>query len=263
MGQNTRSLSERMQQDKGLEFKVGAFVLVALAVVAALMVVIGRVGDWWTPSFSVTVHFASADSLLKGATVNLAGAPVGKVSTVPVPLEDGSGVAVTLRIIQKAKIRQDARFRIAEVGMLGDRAIEIDPGRDRDAPLLENGAVVGGEHAGGLAGLTDAARPVMERLGEVSRRLDAITTKVDEQVLTPETNADLRESIKKLRSVLTRADVLLAQAQQGRGTIGVLLRDPRTAEDLTSFLSNLRRRGILFYSDEASRDARERKEGSR
>ena len=245
-----------MEQDKGLEFKVGVFVIFALLVVAALMMVIGRVGDLWTPSFTVAVQFDNADGLLKGATVNLAGAPVGKVKTSPHPLDDGRGVSVIMKIYKSAKIRQESRFRIAEVGMLGDRDIEIDPSPDPNAPLLEDGAVIRGDRSPGLAGLTEAAQPVMDRLGEVSKKLDTIATKIDRDILTPETSADLRESIKRLRSVLTRTDSLLAEAQQGKGAIGVLLRDPKTANDLTAFVSNLRRKGILFYSDAASKEGK-------
>jgi phospholipid/cholesterol/gamma-HCH transport system substrate-binding protein len=245
-----------MEQDKGLEFKVGVFVIFALLVVAALMMVIGRVGDLWTPSFTVAVQFDNADGLLKGATVNLAGAPVGKVKTSPHPLDDGRGVSVIMKIYKSAKIRQDSRFRIAEVGMLGDRDIEIDPSPDPNAPLLEDGAVIRGDRSPGLAGLTEAAQPVMDRLGEVSKKLDTIATKIDRDILTPETSADLRESIKRLRSVLTRTDALLAEAQQGKGAVGVLLRDPKTANDLTAFISNLRRKGILFYSDAASKEGK-------
>jgi len=238
-----------MQQDNGLEIKVGIFVLATLTVLAVLMVIFGRFGERMAPSITVTVKFSNADGLLKGAEVNLAGAPVGRVKSSPVPLEDGTGVSVKLKIVRSAKIREDSRFRIAEVGMLGDRNIEIDPSSDESKPFVQDGEVIDGTVSSGIAGLTDAAKPVLDRLADVSARLQDITLKIDRDVLTPETTADLRESIKKLRDVLTRTDAILTDAQAGRGAIGKLLKDPKTADDLSAFISNLRQKGILFYSD--------------
>ncbi len=228
--------------------------MISLAVIAVLMVSFGRFGEHLAPSITVTVRFANADGLLKGAAVNLAGAPVGRVKTGPRPLEDGTGVSVELKIVRSARVREDSQFHIAEVGMLGDRNIEIDPTPDTSKALLNDGAVVDGTVSSGIAGLTDAAKPVLDRLGDVSAKLQNITLKIDRDVLTPETTADLRESVKKLRSVLTRTDILLAEAQSGRGALGRLLKDPKTADDLSAFISNLRQKGILFYSDAAKDD---------
>jgi phospholipid/cholesterol/gamma-HCH transport system substrate-binding protein len=236
-----------LRRDTNLETKVGLFVLIGLALIGTLMILFGRVGEKWSKTYNLTVDFPNANGLIKGASVNLAGAPVGRVLTSPKPLENGSGVEVKLRLSSEARIRSDARFSIAEVGLMGDRNVSIEPIFNSDKPYIEEGSVIKGNESSDLTNLASAAQPILAQIQQ-------ITDKFNNDVMTPETTADLRVSIKELRSVLTRADSLLAEAQTGKGPLGVLLKDPKTANDLTAFISNLRKKGILFYSDVAGKD---------
>src|SRR5256885_11567797 len=68
------------QSEKTLELKVGAFVVVGLAVLAALVVQFGRVGEGFKTYYGLTVRFPDASGLLKGSDVLLAGAKIGRVS---------------------------------------------------------------------------------------------------------------------------------------------------------------------------------------
>lgn len=241
-----------MQQDNGLELKVGIFVSLALVVVAVLMVVFGRLGEGLDQSYRLTVTFPNANGLLKGADVALAGATVGRVDAPPQPLPQGNGVVVNLKIYKKVQIHEDSAFTVGEVGMLGDRNVQIDPIPGSSAPYLKNGSQIEGTRAGGLSSLTEAAQPILEQL-------QTVVSKINDKVLTPETTDDLRATIKNLRSATGRLDTVLAQAQNGKGAVGALLNDPKTAGDLSAFISNLRRKGILFYSDVATKDAKDKK----
>ncbi len=244
-----------MQQDNGLELKVGIFVLLALLVVGVLMVVFGRLGDGFDRSYSLTVTFPNANGLLKGADVALAGATVGRVDGPPQPLPQGDGVIVALKISKAVKIHEDSTFTVGEVCVLGDRNVQIDPVPNSNAPYLQGGAHIEGARAGGLSSLTEAAQPILEQIQD-------IVSKLDDKVLTPETTDDLRATIKNLRSATGRLDGLLAQAQNGKGAIGRLLNDPKTANDLSDFIFNLRHKGVLFYSDIATKQAEDKKDRS-
>ena len=68
------------QDERGIEVKVGAFVFVGLAVLAALVVQFGRVGEGMKTYYPLTVRFSDASGLLKGSDVLLAGAKIGRVS---------------------------------------------------------------------------------------------------------------------------------------------------------------------------------------
>src|SRR6195256_311073 len=113
------------RQDRGLEFKVGAFVFVGLAMLGALVVQFGRVGEGFKTYYGVTVRFDDASGLLKGSDVLLAGAKIGRVSGGPKLVREGNGVEVPLRIYDYVKIPEGSKFAVGSSGLLGDRFVNV------------------------------------------------------------------------------------------------------------------------------------------
>src|SRR5438270_641638 len=91
--------------EKSLELKVGAFVLAGLAVLAALVVQFGRLGEGFKTYYGLTVRFPDASGLLKGSDVLLAGAKIGRVSGGPRLVQVGHGLG------KKSGRRRPARDR--------------------------------------------------------------------------------------------------------------------------------------------------------
>src|SRR5215470_4362557 len=111
------------RHERGLEFKVGIFVFVGLAMVGALVVQFGRLGEGFKTYYPLTVRFTDASGLLKGSDVLLAGAKIGNVAGGPHLVATGQGVAVPLRIYDYVKIPTDSKFTVGSSGLLGDRFV--------------------------------------------------------------------------------------------------------------------------------------------
>jgi phospholipid/cholesterol/gamma-HCH transport system substrate-binding protein len=246
-------------QQELLEVRVGAFLLAGLLILGCLVVAFGRFGERFEPTYTITVEFPNAYGLLKGAPVTFAGAPVGRVASPPRQIQEGRAVEVDLRIYSRVKIRRDAEFRIVEVGMLGDRAVEITPVGNQ-APFLQNGDRVRGVASARVSDIAASVKPVIQNLEVGSREVQDLLKKLNDKVLTEDTAQDLKESLRHLRSATARLDTILAQAQKGKGPLGRLLNDPKLAEDLSAFIYNLRKRGVLFYTDVAAKEAERKKE---
>jgi ABC-type transporter Mla subunit MlaD len=92
------------QRGRGLEFRVGLFVFLGLAGLAALVVQFGRVGEGFKTYYTITVQFPNASGLLKGSDVLLAGAKIGRVSGGPRLVTGVDGVSVPLRIFDSVKV---------------------------------------------------------------------------------------------------------------------------------------------------------------
>ncbi len=60
---------------------------------------------------------------------------------------------------------------------------------------------------------------------------------------------DLRKTADSATKTIDTAKLLLRTAMEGEGALGMLINDPKMAEDLRSLVSNLRRSGVLFYKD--------------
>jgi phospholipid/cholesterol/gamma-HCH transport system substrate-binding protein len=123
--------------------KVGFFATICLVVLAVL---VWKVEDWNPFTHSSTHHleavFPSVAGLDEKAAVRVAGVRVGKVDTIGLA-PDGRSARVTLVLEHPLALTQGARARITDMGLLGDKYVEIIPGRE-GAPLLPPGTVLHG-----------------------------------------------------------------------------------------------------------------------
>ncbi len=245
-------------QAKHLETRVGFFLLAGLAIIAALIVMFGRVGESWRNSYAIAVTFENASGLLKGSSVLYAGAPVGRVMHPPVVIDEGRAVEVWLTIHEEVKIRQNAKFVIGSSGLLGDRFVDVQaralvPG-EAEPPFLQAGDRIQGYRTPGLADLTEGSKPLLDKANVIAGQLQEFISRLNRDILTDATAEDLRQSIKHLRSILGRVDGLLTKVDSTKSGFGRLLNDPKLSADLAAFVSNLREHGVLFYSDSADKD---------
>src|SRR5437870_12134508 len=100
------------RHERGLEFKVGAFVFVGLAILGAPVVQSGRLGEGLKTYYPLTVRFNDASGLLKGSDVLLSGAKIGKVSGGPRLLREGQGVEVPLKIYHYIRLPEGRKSTV-------------------------------------------------------------------------------------------------------------------------------------------------------
>src|SRR2546423_13464665 len=113
------------RHERGLEFKVGVFVFAGLAMLGALVVQFGRLGEGFKTYYALTIRFSDASGLLKGSDVLLAGARIGKVSDGPRLVREGNGVAVPLKIFDFLKISGTREIPLGQFGLLGGPFLHV------------------------------------------------------------------------------------------------------------------------------------------
>src|SRR5260221_14477056 len=109
------------RHERGLEFKVGIFVFAGLAMLAALVVQFGRLGEGLKTYYALTVRLRDASGLLKGSDALLAGARIGKATAGPHLARQGNGAPVPLKLYDYMKIPEDSKFTVGISGLLCDR----------------------------------------------------------------------------------------------------------------------------------------------
>jgi phospholipid/cholesterol/gamma-HCH transport system substrate-binding protein len=275
------------RHERGLEFKVGIFVFVGLAMLCALVVQFGRLGEGFKTYYTVTVRFSDASGLLKGTDVLLAGARIGKVAGGPKLLREGGGVAVPLKIYDYIKIPEGTKFTVGSSGLLGDRFVNvaIPPGPPK--AYLPPNADVKGARETGIDDLTRSGGALVSDLRGTVQKIDTTVDRLNQDTLSPANMENLKssmehlnqatgalaESSKKLDGVVEQADSAMASAKkaaddlqnaiadtrkvvrsatQGKGLVATLLNDQALANDLHALISNLRAHGVLFYRDTAA-----------
>jgi phospholipid/cholesterol/gamma-HCH transport system substrate-binding protein len=112
-----------------LEFFVGLFVLLGLAAVLYLTVKLGSGSSISGPMYEIEARFANAGSLNAGASVLVAGVPVGRVESIRVDPQDYSAI-ITLRLTKELKLPTDTMASIKTTGLIGDKYLLLAPGAD-------------------------------------------------------------------------------------------------------------------------------------
>ena len=110
-----------------LEMIVGLFLLAGFVSFAYISIKMGDIKMFMEESYPVTARFTSISGLKEGATIELAGVKVGKVTKIE--LDGGEDEAVVhLDISKDVQLTDDSIASIRTAGIIGDRFIKLTPG---------------------------------------------------------------------------------------------------------------------------------------
>jgi len=276
------------RHERGLEFKVGAFVFVGLAMLGALVVQFGRLGEGLKTYYPLTVRFTDANGLLKGSDVLLAGAKIGKVSGGPRMVPGSQGVDVPLKIYDYIKVPEGSKFTVGSSGLLGDRFVNVVMPPGQPKAFLAPNTHISGARETGIDDLTREGGALVNDLRGTVQKIDTTVNRLNQETLSSANMENLKasmehlnqatgalaESAKKLDGVIEQADSTMTSAKkaadslqnaiadvrkvlnsatQGKGLVAALLNDQQLANDLHALVTNLRAHGILFYRDSAAK----------
>ncbi len=108
-----------------IEIGVGVFMLVGIAALAYLSVNLGKVNLFGTRGYTVYADFPTVGGLKSGASVEIAGVPIGRVESIR--LNDYEA-RVTMQIGKDVKLQDDAIVSIKTKGLIGEKFVAINPG---------------------------------------------------------------------------------------------------------------------------------------
>ena len=167
------------------EATVGAIVLVAILVFVF--------GTMWLSGRSigsdnlVRIQFENVSGLKRASPVRVSGVNVGKVEEIE--FVDVGKVLVSASIPPKIRPRVDASAKIVSVTLVGDYAVDFDPGRA--AQLLPPGRVILGSQDLGLTG----------RATTLAERADSILLGA-QSIVNQRTGEQLRSTLTALEATL-------------------------------------------------------------
>ncbi|MGI9086236.1 MAG: MlaD family protein [Chthoniobacterales bacterium] len=229
------------ERGKGLEFRVGLFVFIGLAVLAALVVQFGRVNEGFKTYYNLTVQFPNASGLLKGSDVLLAGAKIGRVSGGPRLNPGSDGVLVPLRIFDFVKIPVGSTFLVGSSGLLGDRFVDVRMPPGKPTAFLRANATIAGTRETGMDDLTREGGALVKDLRDTVKNINGTFTRLNEQALSPanmenlkssidrlnQTTGTLAESSKKIDGVMEKAGAAMDSAKKAADDVQVAIADAR------------------------------------
>ncbi|MFA5807770.1 MAG: MlaD family protein [bacterium] len=120
------------------EARVGIFVLLGLIVLTFFTFRVSKWGLIAEKGYRLTVDFDTASGLEPKSDVKMAGVPIGKVEEIQLV---GNRARLVLRIRQGIRIPIDSVGSIQTQGLLGEKYVEILPGKDAQRNLPAGGQV--------------------------------------------------------------------------------------------------------------------------
>jgi phospholipid/cholesterol/gamma-HCH transport system substrate-binding protein len=143
----------------------GLFVVAALAVAAAGVLVVARRQWRVQPTFLARAEFAAIGGINVGDRVRVQGMDAGVVERIEAPEQPGGTVTLWFRIDERLRnlVRSDAKAQIAAQGVVGAKVVEIRPGKP-DAPALPEAGRLASEATTELSDLIRDASASLKRI---------------------------------------------------------------------------------------------------
>lgn len=109
-----------------LELYVGVFVFIGLLCLSYMTVKLGKMEVFGNDGYTLTANFSSITGLKTGASVEISGVPVGKVTGIA--LNKGYLARVSLQLNKGIELSDDSIASIKTSGLIGDKYVSISLG---------------------------------------------------------------------------------------------------------------------------------------
>jgi phospholipid/cholesterol/gamma-HCH transport system substrate-binding protein len=117
-------------QDIKQDIKLGAFALIGVLLFLIALFYLGREGNLFNKTFTVSAIFKNVEGLKEGDNVWLSGVKIGMVKKVRIVSEGQVIVNLSLKDKQNEFIKKNATAFVGSDGLVGNKIVVIRPGDD-------------------------------------------------------------------------------------------------------------------------------------
>ena len=250
------------------EWKVGILVIGVSALIGVMSLRVAEGPGLFNNGQKYHFTMDDAGGVVKGSAVKMAGIKVGTVDDIV--LKDGKA-QIELSIDKGVPITTSAKAELRTDGILGDKHVEIVPGSLQDPKLADGSELPSSGSGGGLDKMVGQISELMTNLnkatkeGDNSTMLGRIVINIEKithdlSELTGENKAKVGEIVDNLKELtgnlkdhinaetLARVDNAIKNVEEitdkinkGEGTIGRLINDDQTVEELNAAITNVNR----------------------
>jgi len=211
---------------------------------ALLVFLISGTGGLFTSKITLITYFDNAEGIRTGQPVDLQGVAIGNVKSVKVvPGRPLSPVQVVMRVNKDFQqfIHEDSKATIETAGVLGESFVDIDS-KTSTKPIVKDGAELPPGNAPGISDVVKSSQTSLQNIDTLVKRADLILAEIQNG------NGSLGKFIydptmvNKINVILNQVQGLLNDVNNGKGTIGKLFADDslyRKANDLVDKLDRV------------------------
>jgi phospholipid/cholesterol/gamma-HCH transport system substrate-binding protein len=160
--------------------RLGAFIVVALAVLAAGVFIIGSKNYLFSSTYRLKAQFDNVAGLTNGADVQVGGVHSGTVHSIDLPHKPGEKVTVVMDLDKSTHeiIKQDSVASIETEGVLGNQFLAISFGSAGQADV-KDGDVIESEPPLLMADMLKKANGMLDSSQQATLHLNSVSAKID------------------------------------------------------------------------------------
>ena len=200
--------------------KVGLFALIVIFIAGIFILKIEDLSLWGGRLQRITVTFPDVSGLDAKAAVRVHGVRVGKVEKIL--LRQGYAEAV-LAVDSSLKLGKGATAAVRNMGLLGDKYVELIPGNPDLGPLETPGRIAGSSPV--------SYDEILSKIDAIGDNVKALTSSFRVSLAGPEAEGRMKEIVENIRSLTAEANRLVAE---NRGTVH------ETAENIREITARLK-----------------------
>jgi phospholipid/cholesterol/gamma-HCH transport system substrate-binding protein len=235
--------------------KLGAFVVGGIVIFLASVFYMGREGNMFNKTFTVSAIFKNVEGLKEGDNVWLSGVKIGTVKRVQIVSEGKVVVSFSLKDKQNEFIKKDATAYVGSDGLVGSKIVVIRPGTE--ARIIQDNDTINALSPTDTQELFNIAKEVGVNARSISNDLRLISERLNKgegvfgELLKDGPFAmDLRKTMLALKTTGENTDRISEDAKRimneinyGEGLISKLINDTTYAVTFDSTLQNISRVG--------------------
>lgn len=217
------------------EVKVGIFTIIGIII---FIIFVFSITDmkFFAKSKAIYFTFGFANGVKISSPVRLAGVDIGEVKGINVTFNKNTGkneVLVHARVNSEAIIPKDSKVWINTLGLLGEKYIEIIPGKDY-TNVMQEGSTITGEDPIPIQEITELGRQIAVKLKESIDGLNSL-------ILNEKTKKEFSQVITNLEQASTSLNEIMTKINSGSGAAGKLLNDETIYTDAKELMADIKK----------------------
>ena len=203
--------------------RLGAFIVVALAILVAGVFLIGNKEYLFSSTYRVKAQFDNVVGLADGADVRVGGVHSGTVHSIELPHSAGGKVTVSMDLDRSTHeiIKQNSVASIETEGLLGNQYVAISFGSDGQAEVKNGDTIqslpplIMSDMLKTASGILDSSQLAVKNATQATAHLNSVSAKIDSGQGTVGALVNDKQLYNNLQQTTATLQTTMVQAQAG------------------------------------------------
>lgn len=234
-----------MKKESGFVWKLGMFVVIALAMFIVGIYLVGKQKNLFGSTFHLKVQFKNVSGLKVGNNVRFSGINIGTVNKIDLITDTSVMVELIIKKEIQQFINKDAMASIGSDGLMGDKILTISSGTGMNKPVKDNDRLQS-TNAIEMADIMNSMKASIDNAGIITAQLAQFSVKMNngngtltQLISDAEFSNSLKQTLNNLQTSSKEFALFTTKMNDGKGALSRLVSDEEFSKTLDSTMSNL------------------------